>query len=400
MKDYKKNMLLALGCFLVIVVLNFFLPRLLPGDPVAYLTGFAEEDMTPAQIDYYRQALHLDKPLIVQFGYYLRSLADGTLGYSYKKSAAVALLIRERLGYTLQITVPAVLLSAALGLSWGLVCGYRKNSMGDRLSTGSLIVLNAVPTFVIGLVLMLVFCFQSRLLPYAGLSSSGIVKGSPGYTLDRLRHLALPVLTLTLAALPNRYLLVRNMAAQETDEKYILYAKQRGLSGRTIRWSYLLRNIAQPFVNMLGMSVSVCVGGSVVIERIFSIGGMGSLLTEAVYTLDYPLMQGILFVTTCIMVLSILLCDLICVLIDPKRRREGAKCRKRAFSRCASALRCWRSFCWPPSPPASSRPTARRSCSRDGFPPEARICSAPTRWATTSSRSWSTARVKHFWQAF
>ena len=98
MKDYKKNMLLALGCFLVIVVLNFFLPRLLPGDPVAYLTGFAEEDMTPAQIDYYRQALHLDKPLIVQFGYYLRSLADGTLGYSYKKSSAVALLIRERLG--------------------------------------------------------------------------------------------------------------------------------------------------------------------------------------------------------------------------------------------------------------------------------------------------------------
>lgn len=86
MKDYKKNMLLALGCFLVIVVLNFFLPRLLPGDPVAYLTGFAEEDMTPAQIDYYRQALHLDKPLIVQFGYYLRSLADGTLGYSYKKA--------------------------------------------------------------------------------------------------------------------------------------------------------------------------------------------------------------------------------------------------------------------------------------------------------------------------
>ena len=325
MKDYKKNMLLALGCFLVIVVLNFFLPRLLPGDPVAYLTGFAEEDMTPAQIDYYRQALHLDKPLIVQYGYYLRSLADGTLGYSYKKSAAVALLIRERLGYTLQITVPAVLLSAALGLSWGLVCGYRKNSIGDRLSTGALIILNAVPTFVIGLVLMLVFCFQSRLLPYAGLSSSGIVKGSPGYTLDRLRHLALPILTLTLAALPNRYLLVRNMAAQETDEKYILYAKQRGLSGQTSRWSYLLRNIAQPFVNMLGMSVSVCVGGSVVIERIFSIGGMGSLQTEAVYTLDYPLMQGILFVTTCIMVLSILLCDLICVLIDPKRRREGAK---------------------------------------------------------------------------
>ena len=82
MKKYRKNLILALVCFLIVIVLNFFLPRLLPGNPIAYLTGFSEEDMTPAQVAYYRQALHLDKPVFVQFGYYLRSLADGTLGYS------------------------------------------------------------------------------------------------------------------------------------------------------------------------------------------------------------------------------------------------------------------------------------------------------------------------------
>lgn len=111
---------------------------------------------------------------------------------------------------------------------------------------------------------------------------------------------------------------------QETiSVEHILYARQRGLPDGVIRRDYLLRSIVQPFLTMLGMSVSLCVGGSVVIEKIFSIGGMGSLLTEAVYTLDYPLMQGILFVTTCIMVLSILLTDFLCLLLDPKRRSEG-----------------------------------------------------------------------------
>ena len=107
MKKYRKNLILALVCFLIVIVLNFFLPRLLPGNPIAYLTGFSEEDMTPAQITYYRQALHLDEPGFVQFGYYLRSLLDGSLGYSYKKEAAVSSLIAQRLGYTLQITLPA-----------------------------------------------------------------------------------------------------------------------------------------------------------------------------------------------------------------------------------------------------------------------------------------------------
>ena len=323
MKEYRKNMLLALVCFLLVVVLNFFLPRLLPGNPVAYLTGFSEQDMTPAQVAFYEDALHLNKPLAAQFGFYLRSLLDGTLGYSYKKDAAVSALIGEKIGYTLQITVPAVLLSAGIGLLWGLRCGYKKDGPADRFSTTVLIILNAVPAFLIGLGLMSVFCFQNRLLPYTGLNSPGAVRGTAGYVWDRALHLLLPVAALTLAALPSRYLLVRNMAAEASDGKDILYAKQRGLSDSAIRREYLLLSIVQPFLTMLGMSVSLCVGGSVVIEKIFSIGGMGSLLTEAVYTLDYPLMQGILFVTTCIMVMSILLTDFLCLLLDPKRRLEG-----------------------------------------------------------------------------
>ena len=112
MKSFVKSMLTALVCFLVVILLNFALPRLLPGDPIAYLSGFAEEDLTTAQIARYRESLHLDEPLFVQFGYYLRSLTDGTLGYSFKKNAVVAELIRERIGATLQISLPAVVLSS------------------------------------------------------------------------------------------------------------------------------------------------------------------------------------------------------------------------------------------------------------------------------------------------
>lgn len=323
MKKHTKNLILALVCFLIVLCLNFFLPRLLPGNPIAYLTGFSEEDMTPAQITYYRQALHLDEPGFVQFGYYLRSLLDGSLGYSYKKEAAVSSLIAQRLGYTLQITLPAVLLSTTIGLFWGLRSGYKKGSVGDQVSTTFQIVVNTMPSFLIALLLMILFCFRKRWFPYTGLNSGDILPGSAAYWKDRVHHLILPILTLVIAATPSRYLLMRNTASQITDAKYILYAKERGLSDGTILFGYMLKNIAQPFITMVGMSVSTCIGGSIVIENIFSIGGMGSLLSEAVYTLDYPLMQGILFVTTGIMTLSIVLTDFLCILIDPSVRLGG-----------------------------------------------------------------------------
>ena len=320
MRKYRKNIILALVCFLIIVVLNFFLPRLLPGNPVAYLTGFSEEDMTPVQIDYYRHALHLDESLPRQFLFYLQSLLDGSLGYSYKKESTVSSLIAARLGTTLQITVPAVLISTGIGLAGGLYCGYHKGKKRDRISTAFQILLNTIPTFLIGLVLMILLCFEHRIFPYAGLNSHGVPAGTWAYTADRLKHLVLPVLTLVLATAPSRYLLVRNTVSRASDDKYVLYAKERGLSDRKIRFSYVFKNVAQPFITMVGMSVSTCIGGSVVIENIFSIDGMGGLLSEAVYTLDYPLMQGILFVTTGIMVLSIVAADVVCLLIDPRVR--------------------------------------------------------------------------------
>ena len=322
MKRYTEHMLTALVCFLLVVILNFALPRMLPGDPVAYLTGFDEEEMQEDRYAYYRNALHLDESLPVQFRYYIASLLDGSLGYSYKKEARVWDLIKTRMGASLQISLPAAVLSLALGLVWGLSCGYRKGKAGDRISTGGLLILNALPEFAAALILLILFAFKWPLFPYAGLSSGMTEGGSFAFLADRIHHLILPWLALILATLPSRYLMVRSSTAAFAGDKSVQYARQRGLSNRTIKYRYILKNIAQPYITMAGTAIGTCFSGSLVIESIFSVKGVGDLLNEGVYALDYPLLQGVLFVSTACMVVCILISDLVCILIDPKVRKQ------------------------------------------------------------------------------
>lgn len=307
----------AFACFLIVLVLNFALPRLLPGDPIAYLTGFDEEEMSAEKYEYYFHALHLDESTSKQFGYYLESIFDGTLGYSFKKEALVSDLIAERLGYTLQITLPAIFISVIIGLVWGLKAGHKKDGIFDGVSTTFNVALNAVPSFAIGLLLLTWLALENKIFPSSSLSSPAVVPGTSAYFADRLHHLVLPVLTLVIASTPSRYLIVRNSTALFIDDRSVRYAAERGLSDGKIERSYVLKNVAHPFVAMIGTAVGGCIAGSVVVENVFSVNGIGRLLYDAVYTLDYPLMQGILFVTSLAMIISIALSDLICIAITP-----------------------------------------------------------------------------------
>ncbi len=350
MKKYVKSIIISLVCFLVVFLLNFILPRLLPGDPVAYLTGMDEEELTEEQYEYYRSELHLDENVFKQFGYYLESVFDGTLGYSYKKEAKVSELILGRIGGTLQISLAAVIISSALGLILGLHTGYKRGRIADKIAAPLAVIVNSLPVFVLGMFFIIALCFNVRLFPYSGLNSYGVERGTLEYFLDRLHHLALPVLTLSLAMLPPKFLLARNAAAKETGERYVSFAKQRGLKDGKIIYGYILKNVAQPYVAAVGISVGASVGGSLVVENLFSINGIGTLLTDAVYTLDYPLMQGTLFVVTLTAVIAVIAADIICILIDPKLRKRESKSKlsprkaalnaqKRALSQNNSEMR-------------------------------------------------------------
>jgi len=303
MKKYLKSITTALICFLVVIVLNFVLPRALPGDPVAYLSGFDEEAMTTEKYEYYYDALHLNDRVGKQFLFYIDSILDGSLGYSYKQEMKVSDMVFERLINTIKIMIPSLLLSWTVGIVWGLRCGQKKGSFKDKLSIDLNVVINSIPAFVIGLFLMFVLCYRLRILNY--------------------KALILPIATLFIAEIPSRFIYIRNLTAGVLDSKYILYARQRGLSEGRIRRMYILPNISGPIISSIGLSVATSVGGSVIVENLFSVNGIGTLLTKAVHSLDYPLLQGILFVCALIMLIAIVLSDLLCILLDPKLRLKA-----------------------------------------------------------------------------
>ena len=178
-----------------------------------------------------------------------------------------------------------------------------------------MVILNAVPLFLLSLILIMALSFSYRLFPYSGLGT--------GF-LDRVYHLVLPVSAITLALLPSRYLLVRNMGCERAKSKSVLYASQRGLRATTIRYSYILPEIISAYITNVGLSIGSGIAGSVIVEKIFSINGMGSLLNEAIFTLDYPLLQGILFITTLAMLIAVGLTNIFSFLIDPRERRRNA----------------------------------------------------------------------------
>lgn len=309
-----KSIKLALLCFMFIIILNFFLPRLMPGNPIAYLTGMDEEGLSTTQYEYYEKALHLDKNILFQFFYYIKSLISGNLGYSFKKQAYVAPLIFSRLKITLLLVIPSAFFASILGLFLGLSACFPERKKLDKALTSIMIVLNAVPLFLLSLLLIITLSFKFNIFPYSGVGR--------GFW-DNIYHLTLPVLTIILALLPSRYLLVRNMGKQKAKSKSILYARERGLSVNTIRYSYILPEVLGTFITNVGLSIGSGIAGSVIVEKIFSINGMGALLNEAIFTLDYPLMEGILFVTSFAMLIAVILTNIISYIVDPRERRKN-----------------------------------------------------------------------------
>lgn len=304
------------ACSLVVVItVNFFLPRFMPGDPVLMLTGLEDEVVSQAEYEMYREKLGVDDPLYVQFGRYAGSLLRGDLGYSYHYKQKVADMIAERIPNTLRIALPAVVVSSLLALLLATWAGTKKGSVPDALMTGSAVIINAVPSFLIGMLLITVFAFKLGWLPFGGLASVA----PENVFLDKLKHLVLPIAALSITALPGKFLLLRNQAAAASNEKYVLYARARGMPEARIR-SHIFRNVSGTFVTMIGLNVGFVLSGSLIAENLFSIRGMGKLMTGAIAARDFPTLQGCLFVTALAVVAADIITRLVCLAIDPKVR--------------------------------------------------------------------------------
>lgn len=319
-RDLVRKAAAALLCLLLVVLINFFLPRLMPGDPVLMLTGMDEDALSAEQYDSYREKLGLDKPMSQQLGDYLWGVFTGDLGYSYHYNEPVATLLLRRIPATLQLAVPAIILSSLLAVWLGCAMGYRQGGAVERITTSTMLFLDAVPGFLLAMVAIFVFAFNLGWLPLGGLSSTILPITPAAALVDRLRHLALPVAVLTLGSLPPKYMLLKTAVAAEADTRYLLYARARGLSPLRIKYVHIFKNICPPFIAMLGINIGMILAGSMICETIFSINGMGELFYSAVSSRDFPIMQGCLLVTAVTVIAATTLADLALPLLDPKVR--------------------------------------------------------------------------------
>jgi ABC-type dipeptide/oligopeptide/nickel transport system permease component len=299
------RLLFALPALWLIVTMVFLLAHIVPGDPVVQMLG---EGARAEDLQQLRHALGLDIPVSKQYVHYLSGIAHGDLGESFRFREPVTRVVLERYPATLELSIVALLVSAAIGIPAGLLGAERRATVTDR-TVGVLTLLGlSVPNFALGPVLILVFSVLLGWLPVSG-------RGG-------LAHLLLPATTLgaALAAILTR--MVRASVIEELSADYVRTARAKGLSPIAVLLRHAFRNALIPVLTILGLQFGTLLAGTIVTETIFSWPGIGRLAVQAIGARDYPLLQGCILVIAVSYVLVNLFTDFLYVLVDPRVRLE------------------------------------------------------------------------------
>lgn len=304
-----RRLLGAVPTMLIVAVVVFALIRAVPGDPAQLMLGDLAD---PTMLAEARARLGLDQPLPIQFGIWFANLLKGDLGRSITTGQPVLGLILERFSVSGRIVVVAVLCASLVAVPAGMVAAWRQNSGLDLALVGASTLLLSVPTFWLGLLLLLLFGLKLGWLPVVGyVSFSDDPKAAALY-------LVLPILTLFLHEIG----VVMRMARASTIEvmrlDYITHARAKGLPERTVLWRHAFRNAFGPTWTLIGLVLGNLLGGIAVVETVFTIPGLGRLLVDAIFGRDYPVIQGCLLLVAFCYVAVNLLVDLCYPLFDPK----------------------------------------------------------------------------------
>jgi peptide/nickel transport system permease protein len=298
----------------IVAVLVFALTRLASGDPVAVLLG---DQATAADIEQARARYGLDKPLPEQFVLWANQVLHGNLGDSIFLQRPVTQALLERAEPTLFLALFAVAIAALIGVPCGMAAAIWRGSVADQAVSSIAMLGASVPSFWLGLILIQLFAVHLGWFPASGY-------GDPGMGLaDRLYHLALPAAVLGVL---NSALIIRFTRASMLDilgEDYVRTARAKGLPERVVMFKHVLRNALVPIITVIGLTVALMIGGTVVTETVFNLPGVGNLVVRAVLRRDYPVIQGTLLVIAAIYVLINLAIDLTYTLVDPRIRLEG-----------------------------------------------------------------------------
>lgn len=301
--------------FLVLTI-TFILPRMMPGDPVENLFGENVTRVDPAVRASLEAKYELDRPAWDQYTKYLSTIFTFDFGYSISLGMSVNDLIAQRLSWTILLLFPAILIGSLLAFALATRCGMRRGSRMDRAFSFLAIFVHTVPGFLVAMIFVRFFSFQLGWFPLGHLRS-GEFQGLDD-AFDIAYHLFLPVLVLTLLVGSSNFLILRNSVTQINDDYFIFVARSKGLRERSIAIRHVMRNVLPVFLSLLALNIGFMVSGALLIEIVFSIQGMGSLLYDAVRLQDYPVLQAVFIILTFVVLFLNLLAEILYGWADPR----------------------------------------------------------------------------------
>jgi peptide/nickel transport system permease protein len=304
-----KRLALTLPTLVLVSIAVFLIIRLIPGDPALVLLG---EGADAAALAGVRADLGLDRPLPVQFVSWLQHALRGDLGRSIVSGEPVAGLILQRFGLTAAVVLVAVTAATLIAAAAGLTAAWRRNSALDLAVVGTATVVLAIPSFWLGLVLLLLFGLKLGWLPFVGyipFSESAV---------QALLFLVMPVVTLTITESGVLTRMMRSSSIDVLQLDYVTHARAKGLSERVVLTRHVFPNAFAPTLTLVGLTLGHLLGGIAVIETVFTLPGLGRLMVDSVLARDYPVVQGCLLFTAVVYVVVNLLVDLCYPLFDPR----------------------------------------------------------------------------------
>jgi peptide/nickel transport system permease protein len=308
-----RRLAMTIPTLLLVAITVFALVRLIPGDPVQVMLG---DSADPAQVEQLRRQMGLDQSIPVQFGYWLAKVAVGDFGHSITNGLAVLPLILERFQVSALIVLVAVTIAACVAVPAGLIAAWRQNSATDLAITAGATLLLSIPSFWLGLLLLLLFGLKLKWLPVIG-----YVPFSENFG-QAIAFIVLPIATLAMIEIGALTRMSRASSIEVLRLEYVTHARAKGAPEWRVLSRHVLPNAFAPTWTLIGLILGHLLGGIAVIETVFTLPGLGRLLVDSIFARDYPVVQGCLLFTAVIYVVVNLIIDLCYPLFDPRVAAE------------------------------------------------------------------------------
>ncbi|SMH36725.1 ABC transporter permease [Mesorhizobium australicum] len=299
----------AIPTLLIVTIAVFVMVRLIPGDPAKIMLG---DLASPQQLEALRHQMGLDLPLVTQYFIWLSNIATGNFGHSITSNQEVLPLMLERFSVSATIVVVAVGLAGLIAVPAGMFAAWKQNSLADLAVVATSTLLLSIPSFWLGLMILLFFGLQLNWFPIVGFVSFDVD------FMKALSFIAMPVLTLVLIEIGSIVRMARASTIEVARLEYITHARAKGLSESAVMWRHAFKNAFAPTWTLIGLILGSLLGGIAVIETVFTIPGLGRLLVDGIYARDYPIVQGCILFVAVIYVLVNLVVDLLYPLFDPR----------------------------------------------------------------------------------